>query len=413
MIANLSPAPLFGTVQAPPSKSCAQRALLAAFLSGEKTSLGALGDSADIRAMKNALMSLGAEITMENGGWTVQRKQELSCGVTLNCGESATALRFLLPVVCALGVKAEFTGEESLLRRPVSALKEVLSLHGVCFNGNAVSGKLSSGVYRIRADISSQYLSGLLFALPLLSGDSEIIFEGKAVSKHYLALTEQTLENFGVRVERKNAGYRVFGGQRYRLLKDWTIEGDYSSAAFFLAAGGIGGEVTVGNLPKDSLQGDRKILSLLKEFGAEVMVNRDAVTVKKGALKGICIDCEDIPDLVPILSVLAAFAHGTTRLTGVERLKIKESDRIVGIEKMLQTAGIKVLYQDGVLIVQGGAPRGGTFSTNDHRIAMAAAVLACCACGNSQIQGAESVEKSYPSFWEDFKKVKGAVHVGI
>ncbi|MBQ5926908.1 MAG: 3-phosphoshikimate 1-carboxyvinyltransferase [Clostridia bacterium] len=414
MNATITPSPIFGELTAPPSKSYAQRVLLAAFLSGEETKIQNLGDSADVCACLNALNVLGAEYYNENG-ILVCRRTALRNHTIVSVGESATLYRFLLPVLSALGLEIEFTGKKSLFDRPVSALKAVLTDHGIAFSDSGVSGKLSSGTYSIQADISSQYISGLLFALPLLNGDSEILLQGKKVSAPYIRMTVAVLRAFGVIIEETEKGYFIQGGQTYRSPKEMiTVEGDYSGAAFLLSLGALGGCVSVNNLLQNSLQGDKEILSLLQKFGATIKATETAVTVQKGELQGVEVDCEDIPDLVPVLAVVGAYSKGQTLLKNVERLKIKESDRVAGVLNLLESANIQAEYTNGNLKINGGTPKGGTFFTqDDHRIAMAGAVLSAFAKGNSTLDGIECVEKSYPSFFQDFERLGGKIRVGV
>ena len=322
-------------------------------------------------------------------------------------------MRFLIPVAAALGIESEFTGSQRLLERPIGKLAECLNSRGAKVVGHKVTGKLSSGVYRIDASVSSQYISGLMFALPLLNGDSAIVLEGGLVSKGYLDITIEVLKDFGIEIDVNKDGYFIRGNQKY-LAKTSVVEGDYSGASFILCSGAINGEVTVKGLNQFTTQGDGRILQVLKQFGAKVTVSEDQVTVKSQELKGIEVDVEDIPDLAQIISVVGAYASGKTVIKNVERLKIKESDRLQAIIDMLTVCGIKTEVKDNSLIIEGGRPKGGEFfGGNDHRTVMSSAILAFHANGNSTIIGAEAVSKSYPDFFEQAKKLGGRVNVNI
>ncbi len=332
----------------------------------------------------------------------------------LDCFESGSTIRFLLPVISALGIKCEFTGSQKLLSRPMSDLITALNENGAEIDGFRLNGKLKSGEFKITGKISSQFISGLLFALPLLDGDSKIIIEGEKVSKDYIAITLEVLKVFGVEATETEYGYLIKGNQTYIMPKDIKIEGDYSGASFLLALGVLGGSVKVLNLNKNTSQGDKEIVSALKKFGGNITEVEGGYLARKSELKGASIDCEDIPDLVQILSVVASYSKGVTTLKNVTRLKIKESDRIEGIIKNLKIAGIKAEYDGCDLTVYGGKPTGGIFcSDNDHRTVMSATVLATFASGNSQILGAEAVQKSYGDFFKDYSSVGGIINGDI
>ncbi len=402
-----------GEVFAPPSKSYAHRFLICAFLSKTSGYIKNVGGSKDVLATLTALSSVGLKYDLSGDGVSLSYAGWQGEPI-LDCFESGSTIRFLLPVISALGIKCEFTGSQKLLSRPMSDLITALNENGAEIDGFRLNGKLKSGEFKITGKISSQFISGLLFALPLLDGDSKIIIEGEKVSKDYIAITLEVLKVFGVEATETEYGYLIKGNQTYIMPKDIKIEGDYSGASFLLALGVLGGSVKVLNLNKNTSQGDKEIVSALKKFGGNITEVEGGYLARKSELKGASIDCEDIPDLVQILSVVASYSKGVTTLKNVTRLKIKESDRIEGIIKNLKIAGIKAEYDGCDLTVYGGKPTGGIFcSDNDHRTVMSATVLATFASGNSQILGAEAVQKSYGDFFKDYSSVGGIINGDI
>lgn len=412
MKVQLVPFNAAGTVSAPPSKSFAHRYIIAAFLSGKKCVIENVGYSDDVNATIGALKSLGGALERKGGAVMVSGRAPV-LKATVDCKESGSTLRFLLPVAAALGITAEFTGSGKLMSRPIEDLARSIAGHGTEVYGHVTHGKLESGMYYLDASLSSQFVTGMLFALSAINGESEIVLKGEKVSKGYIDITVSVLKEFGVKIEETATGYKVSGG--YNPPEKVTVEGDWSGAAFPLAIGALTGKVTVKNLKYPTLQSDGAIIEILKKFGAEVSVTGNAVTVKKAALNGIDeINCENFPDIAQVICSVAAFAKGKTRLTGVERLKIKESDRIAAIINTLKTCEIKAEYDGNALTVYGGTPRGGEFGGGkDHRTVMSAAVIAAAADGVSEITEAEYCAKSYPDFFEDIKRLGGKVDVGI
>lgn len=402
---------LSGSVKVIPSKSYAHRILLGASLAGltggGKTEILLENDSEDIRATKRVIAGL-------------QGRESV-----LDCGESGTTLRFMVPVCAALGLQAEtrFTGHGRLMQRPMEPLLRAMEPHGVTFryeeNMLVCSGKLSAGEYTIEAGVSSQFISGLLYALPLLEGDSVLKLTGNVESRPYIDITLDVLKDFGIQIREtepecgESVRFEIPGGQIYCGPAKLAAEGDWSNAAFWLAAGAIGGEpVTVTGLNLDSVQGDRAISDVLREFGASVTEDAEAGSVTcagpdGGMLKGCDIDAKDIPDLVPVISVVAAAAQGDTRIYNAGRLRIKESDRLVTVTAMLTALGASVEEGDDFLLIHGeGGLRGGTVDgAGDHRIVMSAAVAAGLCCGPVIILGAEAVNKSYPGFFEERERL--------
>lgn len=416
MNAKITPSRLSGTIIAPPSKSYAHRLMIAACLSGGNRIVKNVGESKDVFATASALKSLGADCFIQNGDFTVRGFSPAKTAV-VNCGESGSTLRFLIPVASALGVNATFTGTEKLLSRPCGALIDCLKSHGVSVSGFNFVGKPQGGKFVIDGGVSSQYITGLLFALPLIGSDCEIKITGERVSKPYTEITLDVMRKSGVSIRETSDGYFIAGGQKYNLSSVTETEGDWSGAAFLLTGGAIGGNVTVKGLNAKSLQGDKSILDVLRKFGATIDINSNEVTVEKpkdGKLKSINLDCENIPDLVQIISVAAAYSEGKTTLRGVKNLKYKESDRISAVTGLLSFAGIGATFDGESINIIGGEPKGFNFdSGNDHRTAMSAAILATKAIGTSKITCAEAVKKSYPAFYEDYTTLGGLCDVDI
>lgn len=397
---------------APTSKSAAHRALIAAAFADEKTELVLRTSCEDIEATVRCLVALGATIERTREGLTVTpvARENIKKNAVLDCGESGSTLRFLLPVCAALGANATFLRRGRLPQRPLSPLKEELEAHGlrVLEDGAALktSGRIANGEYRIAANVSSQYITGLLFALSLLDLPSSLTLTGAVESAPYIDMTVDTLACFGA-VPRKENNRFLIGGMleaKLRSPKKLTPEGDFSGAAFPLALGAIGTHaVTVKGLSLPSLQGDSEILSLLLQFGARIEYKKAAVTVYPSPLKGIDIDARQIPDLVPILAVIATAAQGTTCITGAERLRLKESDRLAATTAFLSTLGGDIKETADGLVILGGKPlHGGTVDVcGDHRIAMSAAVAALLTDDPVVIEHAECVHKSYPDFFKE------------
>ncbi len=392
---------LKGAVKVIESKSFAHRIMISAALAkamtGKDTQIGLEGNSQDMEATRRVVEGLF-------------RRDEL-----LDCGESGTTLRFMLPVCAAMGLreKTYLTGHGRLMQRPMGPLIEAMTPYGVeiAYEGDCIScsGRLRPGQYKIAADVSSQYISGLLFALPLLDGDSTLELVGQIESRPYIDITLKVLEQFGIKVEEKAEGrFSIKGNQIYESPGFIQVEGDWSNGAFWLAAGAIGGgPVTVNGLNLNSVQGARRICEILKDFGAVITEGENSVTCQGGKLKGRTIDVKDIPDLVPILSVVAAAAEGETRICNGARLRIKESDRLMTVAAMLTNLGVQVEEGEDYLVIQGtGKAAGGVIDgANDHRIVMSGAIAAAICQGSVTIVGAEAVNKSYPDFFKEREKL--------
>lgn len=387
-----------GTVVMPPSKSAAHRALFCSFLAGGGN-VEPIIDSNDMKA------TIGVLDALKSG------KE------TLDCIESGSTLRFAIPVAAALGKNVRFIGSGLLPQRPLGEYLRLLPLHGVCVKSEGglpleISGRLESGVYEIRGDISSQYITGLLLALPVLEGDSEIRLTTPLQSQSYVNMTLRVLALYGVTVQETDWGYFVPGNQKYEK-KNLTVEGDWSQAAFFMSAAAIGGDVTLQGLDFNSAQGDKAVAEVMRRFGANVSIGENTVRCKKNKLNGIDIDCSDIPDMVPAIAVTAAFAQGETVIRGAERLRFKESDRLAAVVSNLRLMGVDACETaDGMIITPDGNVHGASLNGyNDHRIVMAFSVAAMFAAADTAISDAESINKSYPSFFEDYNSLGGKAYV--
>ncbi len=415
MTVRVTPRALCGTVKAPPSKSAAHRALIAAALSGESAIHGIV-PSEDMEATLRVLYGLGVDYTREGDTVTFHGMRREHEGV-VDCGESGSTLRFFVPIFAALGKTVTFCGRGRLPERPLTTYEQCLPLHGVPLtkpsSAGAIvtaSGKLRGGRFEVAGDVSSQFITGLLFALPLLSEDSEIVLTSPLQSAGYVDMTLEILALAGVTIARTADGFLIPRNQHYRLFEH-TVEGDWSQAAFLLTAGAIGGDVTVTGLRADSVQGDKEIVKILCDMGADIVWEKDGLRARKSELRARETDVSNIPDLVPILSVAASCADGTSRLFNAARLRIKESDRLATTAAMITALGGKITEYEDTLLITGAPLTGGAVDgANDHRIVMSAAIAAATATGQVEITDAHSVCKSWPSFFEDYTVIGGAVN---
>ncbi|MBQ3404128.1 MAG: 3-phosphoshikimate 1-carboxyvinyltransferase [Oscillospiraceae bacterium] len=419
MKAIIKPSPLGGCIKAIPSKSRAHRLLICAALSDRQTRICCDRTSQDIEATVCCLGSLGADIVRDGEGYTVTpvTHDALHTRPILNCGESGSTYRFLTPLVCALGTGACFELKGRLPERPMDELWSVLEAHGAEISGKGsdivgIEGRLSPGLYTIPGNISSQYISGLLFALPLLEGDSRIDIVGELASGDYVRMTLEALRAFSIHIEERDSCFIVPGGQKYVSPAELITEGDWSNAAFWLCAGALSPEgITVSGLDLNSSQGDRRICGILRRFGADVSAENGRVVVRSAPLQGIDIDADMIPDLVPAIAVTASRAEGVTRIENAGRLRIKESDRLFAVaDTIYSLGGIARTEGDNMYIRGVKTLRGGEVDSHgDHRIAMLAAVAGSFGSGPVTISGAQAVSKSYPDFYEDLVSLGGCV----
>ncbi len=430
----ITPRTLGGNIRAIESKSHVHRLLISASLAenlgNAELFLPCRVVSEDIEATSRCVGALGADVRFADGGLYVRpiSADPSSGDALLDCGESGSTYRFLAPVAAALGRTARFKLAGRLPSRPMEELWELLGAHGitVCGKGGELvelRGRLSPGKYVIPGNVSSQFISGLLLALPTLDSDSEIIITDEIQSAGYIDLTLATLDAFGIKVEKSPARFFIPGRQKYVSPPSLSPEGDWSNSAFWLAAAALGGEgIVLSGLNHNSAQGDRAVCEILSRFGAAVSVRDDFVSVKPGSLRATTIDAALIPDLIPALAVVAAAAEGVSIITNAGRLRLKESDRISSVCSTLNSLGGRALFEGDRIIIHGagalsraefsgGLAGGDVNSFGDHRIAMMAAVASIICRGEVRINLAEAVDKSYPSFFDDFKTLGGAAKI--
>ena len=411
---KITPSPLCGEITVPPSKSAAHRNIIAAALSDGCSVISPACHSDDIDATIRCVTALGATITEKDGAFYIKGIDKTACFgkvATLDCGESGSTLRFMLPIAAALGVNATFIGRGQLPNRPITPLVEILKEFGVKCSADrlplTISGKLNKGCYNISGDISSQYLTGLLFACPITSGSANLTTPLQSAG--YVDLTIKILSNFDVKITQNGNTYMVNG--QY-TPSNQTIEGDWSQACFFLSAAAMGGKIKIKGLDFNSTQGDKSVLEIYKAFGTKIEIKEDCLYAEGNLLNGLEINCAQIPDAVPALAVTGAVSHGQTKIIGGERLRFKETDRIKTVIDGLNNMGISVIELPDGMIITSGRAKGATVSgANDHRIVMAFAVLAAYSVGDTIIEGYTAINKSYPNFFDDFKALGGIANV--
>ena len=410
---TIYPSKLAGEVTPPSSKSQAHRALIAAALGGGISTISNLADSQDIQATRRCLSALGALV--EDLGPGTLRVHGLGNSIpqagpfpTLDCGESGSTLRFLIPVALLVQGQAAFTGRGRLMERPLAPYEDLFRGKGIGWSMEhgvltLDSGRgydrlaLDPGEYRLPGDVSSQFITGLLFALPLLEGDSDLLLTAPLESRGYVDLTLDVLDRFGVVAEPRENGFHIPSGQMYQA-RDLAVEADWSQAAFWYAANHLGGQVDILGMDPASRQGDRKIAAYSRMLARSGQVE---------------LDVSQCPDLAPPLAAMAAVRTGTTRLTNAAGLRAKESDRLASVTRALRAMGGQVEEYADSLTIHGvkRLPGGGVVDcANDHRIAMMAAVCAASAEAPVKLLGAECVRKSYPEFWTHFQSLGGELH---
>lgn len=402
-------------MEAIPSKSQAHRLLIGAALADAPTRVDCTALSQDIEVTADCLRSLGASIVYDGAGFQVDPIRQVRRGQTLQCRESGSTLRFLLPVAAVLGANCRFLMEGRLPQRPQDPLLAVLSAHGCTVSKPApgcieLRDRLLGGDFEVPGNVSSQFISGLLMALPVLGNSSRLSVSESIQSQPYIDMTLDMLRCFQITVETGKNSFAVPGALRYKTPGCVSVEGDWSNAAFWLCAGAICLQpIRCKGLNLSSSQGDKAILSLLNRMGADIQQADGALCASPSTLHGVEVDASDIPDLVPVLAAVAALARGTTRIYHAERLRLKESDRLRAVTDALGALGADICEQPDGLRIE-GKPRlkGGVVdSCGDHRIAMMAAVAAAGCEGPVTVLGAQAVQKSYPAFWQHYRLLGG------
>ncbi len=423
---KFSPAAFGGEVHIPPSKSFAHRALICSALSGGNVKVNNISTSSDMEATGNFIRALSMNVIPDGKG-NVSIEGELKIPgdpITVDCIESGSTLRFIIPIMAALGVSCTFVGRGLLPTRPIGVYSELLPSHGVSFEGNGlpckISGKLTSGDFSLPGNISSQFISGLMFALPLLEGDSRIIITTELESESYIDITISVLQKYGINIERTDYGYFVKGNQKYKAV-DQTVEGDWSQAAFYMNLGAFSKDpIRVRGLDKNSVQGDRKCLEVYGKLGVKaefegdvLLISNPAATYDSCGLKAAEVSVTDIPDMVPALAVCMAMAEGESRITDAARLRIKESDRLKAITEAINAIGGKVTELPEGLIIEGVGrfTAGEVQGCNDHRIVMAVSTAAARAEGDIVSTDPHSINKSYPEYFEHYNSLGGKANV--
>lgn len=416
MTYQINESKLSGSIYIVPSKSIMHRALISASLAdGESTIYNPLY-AVDTLQTIEGLKSLGVLFETRLDKITVIGGEVRHIGKTINARESGSTLRFLIPVSMITEEKETFILSDSLKKRPMKPFEDMFNSKGIFYeqidNIITCKGPLKPGEYIIQGDVSSQFISGLLFALPLLDGDSKIIIKGDYESKSYVDMTIDVLRNFNIRVEEKKNVLFVKGNQKY-LPSDYVVGGDYSQAAFFLVANALGHNVILKGLPRNTLQGDAAILDFLNQYGCDI-IQSDIITLKKTrpTPKGLVFDISNSPDLGPILFALAALSDEEITIKGIKRLRYKESDRVKAMTDNLARLGSKFEVEDNKITFFPSKLKGGATvsSFNDHRIAMSLAIVGTVLEDGLIIEGADAVSKSYPTFFEDLRHFGGKIN---
>lgn len=416
---------LNGIVKVPPSKSMGHRAIICAALGSDTSKIYNIDYSDDMIATIEGMSSLGAIIKKEKdyleiiGAFSEKAKGNEDLKV-INCKESGSTLRFLVPISLLFKGKSKFVGEGNLGKRPLKTFYEIFDNQGIEYSYKEgildleVNGDLKSGTFKVEGNVSSQFITGLLFTLPLLDGDSKIVITTKMESKGYIDLTLSCLKDFGIDIINNNYQEFVIKGNQKYTSREYTVEGDYSQAAFFLSANALGSNVKIEDLKLDSLQGDKEVIDILEQMGCSFTKEHSRLTCNVSKeLISTTIDGSQCPDIIPVLSVVAALAKGTTTIINSSRLRIKECDRLKAMSTELTKLGANIKETDDGLIIDGvNELEGGVevWSWKDHRIAMSLAIASTRCKSPIIIKDYECIAKSYPRFFDDFSMLGGAIN---
>lgn len=415
---KIIPAALKGKISVPPSKSLCHRAIIAAGLATDNCIIENVVFSEDILATCNAMRDIGVSVSESEDKLTIKGNKFTSAiNNKIDCKESGSTLRFLIPIVLLTGKEFTFIGQGRLAQRPLTPYYNIFKEQNIKYSSDeglplTVQGRLKTGTYKVPGNVSSQFITGLLFALPLLNGDSKIVVTSELESKAYVDLTIDVLSKFSVKIE--NEGYseiNIVGNQQYKA-RNYKVEGDFSQAAFWLIAGILGEEILCDDMNINSLQGDLAIVDLIIRMGGDISIKEGKIKTKKSKTHGIIINASECPDLVPILAVLASLSEGTTKIINASRLRIKECDRLKAMATELTKLGGDVVETEDGLIIQGVEKlNGGTVdSWNDHRIAMALSVASIRCRQPVILTNSACVKKSYPKFYKDFEMLGGVIN---
>lgn len=407
---------LEGDIKIPPSKSLSHRAIIAASLAQGQCRIDNLIQSKDIIATTKCMENLGASFKI-NKSYEITGIDALKLHQkTFDCHESGSTLRFMIPIAMLANEEVTFIGQGKLISRPLEPFFDLFKEQNIPYRYEkslplTVTGSFKAGLYRLRGDISSQFITGLLYALPLLEGDSTIEVTTHLESKGYIDLTLDVLKQFGIVIENNNyKTFKIPGNQSYKPV-DYYVEGDYSQIAFWIVAGLINGNINCLDMRQDSKQGDREILDIVKRMAGHIEIGA-AIHVKKSQTKHTTIDASQCPDIIPVLTVLASVSEGTTEIINAGRLRIKECDRLTATTRELNKLGAQVTELEEGLVIKGKKSlKGGCVSGwNDHRIVMAMAIASLVCENDVFIEGADAITKSYPHFFEDFEMLGGQVN---
>ncbi|MFW2501085.1 3-phosphoshikimate 1-carboxyvinyltransferase [Clostridium diolis] len=422
---KIYPGKLSGEVKIPPSKSMAHRAVICAALGDGVSKVTNIDYSDDIIATIEAMRALGAKITKKEDYlevYGVNSPENIEANSvkeqrTIDCNESGSTLRFLVPIAALFDGVNRFVGRGNLGKRPLDTYYKIFDEQGIKYSYKdgildlKTEGKLKAGEFKMEGNISSQFITGLLFTLPLLDGDSKIVITTEMESKGYIDLTLRAIKDFGVEIINNNyEEFIIKGNQIYKSI-DYRVEGDYSQAAFFFCADALSSNVVLNDLKLDSLQGDKEVIDILQRMGLKLN-NKDNGLIGSASLglKSTIIDGSQCPDIIPVVSLVAALSEGTTEIINAGRLRIKECDRLAAVTSELNKLGAKIIEKEEGLIIEGVKELKGNvevWSHKDHRIAMTMAIASTMCKEPIILKDYECVSKSYPQFWDDFKNLGG------
>ena len=423
---RILPTNLVGEVNIPSSKSMGHREIICAGLAQGISIVDNISMSKDIEATCRCLKALGVKIEQVPSRYEGRTALKITgsgelkaCSSSVDCGESGSTLRFFIPLMALLGSEMKLIGHGKLVSRPLQAYYDIFDeqkLYYTTENGQlplTVNGRLRPGKYTLPGDVSSQFVSGLLFALPLLEGDSELVIASPLESSSYVDLTLSCLKKYGILIENhQHQVYKIKGGQKY-LAQNSIVEGDWSQAAFWLAGGCLGGKLTLKGMDLDSLQGDKAVLDIMQKMNCRLQTAAE-LKAEASEPQAVVIDASNCPDIIPVLTVLASVSTGTTKIINAARLRIKECDRLAAMTQELNKIGADITELEDGLIINGRSWLKGDAQVdawNDHRVAMSLAIAAVKCKAPIILTGAESVQKSYPDFWQDYQQLGGKIEV--